>query len=302
MQPHFNLTTKSRCIVLTLQPSFTDQDWQTVKKLLNDFEQKLPEGSVSGVLLKIQDAPSDAKTFLNHLIDAVQAMIDGGKLIFVSPMDSTVANEVAKKRLQKLIIGVQSEDEAVAYLSPMGGQIAGDWKTSPFKAAFEEALVETLKEQGGLSIQLEKAKSLAIKGIESDVAGVIGFLSVNLEGALGLCFKQDAYLHVMSGMLGEKQTQLSPELFDGATELVNIVSGLARDKLNEKDYPLALTVPRAPDDGLTEDQVLDMPAIPKIAKGAEIEKYFSTSKLMVIPVKADKQVFHLIIDMRETKG
>jgi chemotaxis protein CheX len=83
--------------------------------------------------------------------------------------------------------------------------------------------------------------------VRSDISGVIAIVSENFKGSIALCFPESTFLKVMSKMLGEEQSSLTPEIADGAAELTNIIFGQAKVTLNERGYGIQMSLPQIMD-------------------------------------------------------
>ncbi len=76
-----------------------------------------------------------------------------------------------------------------------------------------------------------------------DVSGIIGVVSDKFNGSVVISFPEPTFLKVMSNMLGESFTELSPEIVDGAGEILNMIFGQAKIVLNEKGYGIKTAIP-----------------------------------------------------------
>lgn len=111
---------------------------------------------------------------------------------------------------------------------------------------FIDATVNTLKVQANVE---SKSKQIYIRDKNSpplcgDVSGVIGLVSEKFSGTVSVSFPEKTFLNIMSKMLGENYTQLSPDLLDGASEILNIIFGQAKTILNEKGYGIKMALPK----------------------------------------------------------
>jgi chemotaxis protein CheX len=125
------------------------------------------------------------------------------------------------------------------------------------------ASVEVLKVQAQLHVEGGKP---FIKGKEKlpeiGIAGVIGVTSDQFRGAISILFEPKAYLKVISNMLGENITEMSPEIQDGAAELLNMIYGKAKTSLNTKGYALHQAIPTViAGDNLTTHHQASGPAL-----------------------------------------
>lgn len=76
-----------------------------------------------------------------------------------------------------------------------------------------------------------------------DISGVIGLVSDHFSGTVVISFPEATYCKLLSKMLGEEFTELTPEIHDGAAELTNMIFGRAKVILNEKGYGIHMAIP-----------------------------------------------------------
>lgn len=143
---------------------------------------------------------------------------------------------------------------------------------------FIDGAIETLKVQCSF---IAKAGKPFLKGpdLQSkiDIAAVIGLTSPNFKGSVAICFPQNVFLTIMEKMLGEKQTSITRELEDGASELLNIIFGQAKRVLNERGYQIEK-------------------AIPTIIRGQDLNVHHLTPKpTIVVPFSTDLGFFNIEI-------
>lgn len=109
---------------------------------------------------------------------------------------------------------------------------------------FLEGTLQVLKIQAGTEAKagtpfLKEAKET----LAGDISGVIGLVSEHFTGSVVITFPEETFLKIMSRMLGEEFTSLTPEIQDGAAELTNIIFGHAKKVLNEKGYGIKMAIP-----------------------------------------------------------
>jgi chemotaxis protein CheX len=76
------------------------------------------------------------------------------------------------------------------------------------------------------------------------VVAVINLISDQFIGSISILFSTAVFLKIYENMLGEKITQITKESEDAAAELLNIIFGLAKMKLNnEKGYTIQKAIP-----------------------------------------------------------
>jgi chemotaxis protein CheX len=117
--------------------------------------------------------------------------------------------------------------------------------------------------------------------LRSDICGVIGISSESFKGRVAICFPESTFLKVMSKMLGEEYSTLTPEITDGAAELANIIFGQAKVTLNERGYGLLMSLPQMVPGN-------DLALLPK-----------TNEKSVVMPFQSDEGEFFVVITTEE---
>jgi chemotaxis protein CheX len=77
---------------------------------------------------------------------------------------------------------------------------------------------------------------------QGDISGVIGFAG-EIKGSLALSFTEQCIIKILSNMLGEDIKSMNGEIKDAVGEITNMVSGVARKKLEEMDLVLSAAIP-----------------------------------------------------------
>ena len=113
-----------------------------------------------------------------------------------------------------------------------------------FLNAFIDAAIKTLQTQCTVTI-VAQAPSIKGKILDTpyDIAGVIGLHSKAFRGSIAICYPKATFLALIGSMLGEKYTEITQDLEDGAAELLNIIFGQAKVELNEKKYEIEKAIP-----------------------------------------------------------
>jgi chemotaxis protein CheX len=77
-----------------------------------------------------------------------------------------------------------------------------------------------------------------------EIAGMIGLHSLSgFKGSLVICFQTRTFLRIYSNMVGEEAKEITPEIQDGAGEIINIIYGQAKTILNEQGFKLEMALP-----------------------------------------------------------
>ncbi len=79
--------------------------------------------------------------------------------------------------------------------------------------------------------------------LTAEIAATIGLASKEFCGSVSIGFSESLFLALMGNMLGEKYTEITKDLEDGASELLNIIFGQAKTVLNEKGYAIDKAIP-----------------------------------------------------------
>lgn len=75
-----------------------------------------------------------------------------------------------------------------------------------------------------------------------DITGVLGF-SGGRKGSLLVSFPESIALRTVGGMLGIEFTEIDADVRDGVSELVNMIAGGAKTKLQGKGIDFELSIP-----------------------------------------------------------
>ncbi len=114
-------------------------------------------------------------------------------------------------------------------------------------------------------------------GFTSEIVAIIGLACTAFSGTIALYFKKETFLSLMSNMLEEKFIEITPELRDGAAELLNMIFGHAKRVLNTQGYDI-------------------QKAIPNIIKGENIEaSHLTNAPVIVIPFTSNSGEFFIEI-------
>ena len=77
---------------------------------------------------------------------------------------------------------------------------------------------------------------------KGDVSGIIGFTG-SARGSLAISFSRPAILRVVSNMLGENYSDINGEVRDAVGEITNMISGVARKKLESQGFNVHAAIP-----------------------------------------------------------
>ncbi|MCH9007415.1 chemotaxis protein CheX [candidate division KSB1 bacterium] len=75
-----------------------------------------------------------------------------------------------------------------------------------------------------------------------DITGLLGF-SGGRKGALLMTMPEEIALKAVGGMLGMELTEVDEDVCDGVGELINVIAGGAKTKLQKKGFDFELSIP-----------------------------------------------------------
>jgi len=78
---------------------------------------------------------------------------------------------------------------------------------------------------------------------KGDVSGLIGMVSEQAKGSLSITFEGPLALEVMQKMLGEAPDSINEEVTDMVGEITNMVTGGAKNMLQDKGYDFSMATP-----------------------------------------------------------
>ncbi len=107
---------------------------------------------------------------------------------------------------------------------------------------FLEGTIEVLKTMAFLEPRPGKPFLKTGNNAQGDITGIIG-LTGKVKGSLALTFSEECILKIVSNMLGEDKTKIDPETKDAVGEITNMVSGVARKKLEALGLQVFAAIP-----------------------------------------------------------
>ncbi len=113
---------------------------------------------------------------------------------------------------------------------------------SEFINPFLNATLNVIKTMAMLDPVAGKPFLKKDKVATGDISGVIG-LTGHKKGAIVISFSTSAICQIVSGMLGEKYTEINDDITDAVGELTNMISGDARRSLQEQGIIFEAGIP-----------------------------------------------------------
>jgi len=107
---------------------------------------------------------------------------------------------------------------------------------------FLEGTIEVLKTMAFIDPRPGKPYLKSGNNAQGDITGIIG-LTGEVKGSLALTFSEKCILKIVSNMLGEDLKKIDHEIKDAVGEITNMVSGVARKKLEALGITVSAAIP-----------------------------------------------------------
>lgn len=107
---------------------------------------------------------------------------------------------------------------------------------------FIEATVHVLSSMAFTKAQAGKPYLKKDNVAKGDVTGIVGLIG-EARGTISVSFTEECILSIVSNMFGEKIGEINDEVKDAVGEILNIVSGQARQKLESTGRILKGAIP-----------------------------------------------------------
>ena len=109
--------------------------------------------------------------------------------------------------------------------------------------AIIKSTTNVLVQFGVTDVKMEKAcQKSTTDFLKGEISSIVDIKSRNFQGYLTISFDKGSYLEVVSSMLMEEQTELTPDNQDAVGEINNIIFGNAKAEITS--FGIDLTVPR----------------------------------------------------------
>jgi len=178
---------------------------------------------------------------IRSLSSFAKLLKDNERYMAMLNVDEEIERQLIDSGLKSLLNPVKSKNEAL--------EMAGLRKkltnfNFEFIHPFVEATSELMKKQLGVNVSAGKPyASVPSIGNNCDIAGLINLELGGLRGAVALCFKSEVFLKFYECLLGETPTEINEEVESGASEMLNIIYGLAKKDLTAKGYSMEMAIP-----------------------------------------------------------
>jgi len=152
--------------------------------------------------------------------------------------------------MQLILAIVSSQDFPCNMRTNYGKQIASslfDYTGSMFMDVryinpFLEGTLEVLKKLTGVEPVAGRPYTKVDNTACGDVSGIIGIMG-NAIGSLAISFKESCILAITSQVLGESYEDICRDVFDTVGELTNMISGVARNKMEKEGLKAYAAIP-----------------------------------------------------------
>lgn len=151
-----------------------------------------------------------------------------------------------------------------------------------FMNSFIYSTIETLKTQCNVELKaLKPFLSTTRPNVKGDIIGLITIKSESFNGVIAISMPEQTFLFAMGKMVCDTFTEITDEVASGATELLNIIYGNAKQNLNSQGYKL-------------------QKVIPSVIRGRGVSlTNITSSPTLIIPFETEAGVFHIEIGLTE---
>ncbi len=149
-------------------------------------------------------------------------------------------DDIIQAMIQVLNTQPSAEQESKGSPSPSPTKHAVDVRVIN---AVITATLSVLKQFGVDSVKMEKAATHSpYEPLPGEVSSIVDITSNSFHGILCISFDKPCYLDVVSTMLMEEQSELTPDNQDAVGEINNIIFGNAKSEIT--NFGVKLTVPK----------------------------------------------------------
>lgn len=140
---------------------------------------------------------------------------------------------------------------------------------------FIDGALTVLKEMTSTEAKKESVFIRKSDAISGDISAIVAINTPKYQGSMAIAFEERCFLMIASRMLGEKYTEITPEISDAAGELCNQIFGIAKRLLNEKGHQI-------------------QPALPSVVTGTAHQiRHFVNGPVIAVKFNTDTGVFYI---------
>ncbi len=107
-----------------------------------------------------------------------------------------------------------------------------------------EGLKETLSTMAQIEIAFGKPSIEFSWKTTGEVSGVIDFETKDFRGSVYIHFPSEVLIKIYNQLVGENQTELTPEVVDCIGEISNMAYGVAKGKLDPLNLQFTMSLPK----------------------------------------------------------
>ena len=223
-------------------------------------------------------------SFYRALVVFTKSLKTGGKKLFSMNLSRPLLNQISQDGLTGVFNPVgniqEIKQKSVAKTTDGPGKIDVN-----FLNPFLEGTIKTFQTQIGFDAKPGKPylrKKGDVPQFNIEVAGFLSLVSSAFDGAIGICFPSSTLIKIYEKMFDEKAAEVTDEVQDVAGELLNIIFGQAKTKLNTVGYDL-------------------QSALPTIMRGKEIAIKHMAEFTFILPFTTEVGVFELQVSSSTDK-
>lgn len=241
-----------------------DNTTEVESQVKESLQEQFKDSHICPVVLRAKDGPDAAMKSENQKFDIVlinsevPRLMDGGFIyglashkhtqeaeLVILTDDEVSALPEALRRAKTFKKSTQPAELIKMMVQLFNSGVAPTPKYAVDVRVINAILTATTKvlQQFGTTAKMEKAQMKSPhEPLSGEISSVVDIESTVFKGFLCLSFDKASYLEVVSAMLMEEQTELTPENQDAVGEINNIIFGNAKSEIT--NYGVKMTVPR----------------------------------------------------------
>lgn len=108
---------------------------------------------------------------------------------------------------------------------------------------FVEATTAVLETLANTKVERDKVFVRNADHLVGDISAIMAMSSDKYVGSMAIAFDEEAFLHVVSSMLGEPHTTVTEDIQDACGEIANQIFGHAKRVLNKMGHSIQKALP-----------------------------------------------------------
>lgn len=191
-------------------------------------------------VLDLKRTRSIEKQFFQNLVQIRSILKSNSKTLYSLNLAPNVLQEIRSVGMEKAFSPVASLADALASQAKSHSSLNMDF-IQPFLVATKKVL--EIQCQTKISPKTPK-----IRDVDVASAAIIGSILLESKGRRGrfsISFSMDVFRSIYFNMFGEKVEELTPDIADAVSEIVNIIYGQAKIELNKHGFQFDRAFPSA---------------------------------------------------------